>query len=427
MDTVGVDIGVLECLVDELEKFSINDLPSEPVPEIQVDAADQQALEDISSEPLNEDLAADPTEDDAEPLKPSYQRSFAFHCLLQDLETMRRFLKSKWDAAQSNGKEVILGAVLTNTAIDLADRLENEFRASLKIPAEHDFRYLFLNLSEPSLASLRSLRKSGLSYKSSTIEESELMYWGVLAQSFVLQKRQDLQNFVESQARKRKRRNLQRAEKRRKDRGDVPGSAVAEQSAELQGSSDVTIDEGKKDSVTSVDEEPSSEQREDLLTLHQYFSAVLDCSRKDGHFVSFIEDEILRRLRLAISQDRVSLATAFAIQLHFDIQRNDDSNKELVRMIDQVASNLGKIVDSFHRKMESWKAQEHGNEHESQTYDSHPVIAGWVTNWLNCTMREKSKPSDWPVADTSPTMRIRTHSPPGYGCSGSTSAGRSSW
>lgn len=128
---------------------------------------DTDELPDKYDAPLNEQITPTPqyeleiSEDDTED-----NTIFAIFCLFNDLLTLRIFLKELWEMYQDGSITLPAAAALTNTAFEVANKLENELRLDFpSIKSQEDMtrgmcRYLFAN---PSLSDQECDDRLGLS------------------------------------------------------------------------------------------------------------------------------------------------------------------------------------------------------------------------------------------------------------------------
>jgi hypothetical protein len=89
-------------------------------------------LEEPSEEFLNASAVA-PTSTSKEPqyeVEPIHELSevyLAIHCLFEDLARLRNFITQTWGGYRVGAVDLVTGSIATNTAIDLARRIEEEF------------------------------------------------------------------------------------------------------------------------------------------------------------------------------------------------------------------------------------------------------------------------------------------------------------
>ena len=335
---------------------------------------------------LDDGWAFDPTaEDESRPQKMSYKRIFAFRCLLQDLQSIRQLVKARWlNLDRRNGSDIMEAAILANTAVDLAVRLEADFRRAFCVGDTDDFRQLFVDPSNPTLSSLEMVEKVGKDFKLDGDDNGELIYWGFVAEGFVRRKVQDIQSFEAAQAQKRKKRNARRAEKRR-EKNPITSDTPA-QDSQLDVRNDVpALDASLQNEHVGGFNDPRSlaDLQGHIAELHEHFDIVLDFRSKNGSTLSFVEDEILRRLRVAIAQNLVTLSTAFAVQVHFDIQFVAGDYAKLFQRLDKVADSLIRWVDAVHQKLENWDGDSPSAQSDSPTYESHQRMTDFAKGWLS--------------------------------------------
>jgi hypothetical protein len=130
-------------LIDQLKDLALDPHLNDEGSFVPSRVQEGSELTEDPAEEIDEEFAADPMRDEAPSGRFSYKCLFAYQCLLKDLYEMRDVVVENWKRASRNDSNaVIMASIMTNTAIDIATRLEENFNTTFKIASNEDFCHL---------------------------------------------------------------------------------------------------------------------------------------------------------------------------------------------------------------------------------------------------------------------------------------------
>jgi hypothetical protein len=277
---------------------------------------------------------------EAEPLNDLEEVYLALHCLINDLQNIRKFIRQVWAGYKNRSFDLVAASITTNTAIDFARRMEEDFVETF--PKEADFEkhmntlYMVQCLIQGQDPNERDIEGDDMNF--GMYDVAEELFFTVYS---------ILQAFSKV----------------------VSPRTIPSYKPGHYGTYDASSDRSGK----SV-REKFLEDKIILLEILPDFSAL---ALAKGHLLG--EDEMTRGIRDMIYSNKISLGLIFATRIFLDvhhIMRQDISRgfEDLCRDANWITATLNKNFD-FHQslRIENWPR--HNDEGLKQ-------ILGFIDIWV---------------------------------------------